>query len=93
MRLRRNFDGSIQVVKTPEQLKRCRMLIRAGIPLPIRSIEEDYLIKRLLAENEERFEDWYYAHCELDTSDTREQFLELLRQLAKRRGIKLWTMK
>jgi hypothetical protein len=90
VRLRRN--GLIQVVNAA-QLKRCRMLIRAGIPVAIRSIEEDYLIQRLRAIDAEAFNDWYWVQCELDEAPTREQFMHRLRKLARASRIKHWLLK
>jgi hypothetical protein len=89
-------NGVVVQAANPAQLKRCRLLIRAGIPVVIRSIEEDYLIQRLRERDAKAFNQWFSLQCEFGMvqscafgqTPTRSQFIDRLRQLARDSGIK-----
>jgi hypothetical protein len=94
MKFRTDSAGHIKPIWNHEQLRRMRMLIRTGIPLPLWTIEERLLIDLCEAkckkhDAEEFFEAWYYEHCE----EEREYFLKSLRTFAVQIGIKHWRLR
>ena len=80
-------EGHYRLKLNREQLKRRRMYIRAGIPVVIRSIEEDTLMKLCEAKNEELFDDLCCQYCDADP------WLPVLRKIARTFGVKHWRLK
>ena len=77
---------------TREQLKRRRMLVRAGIGILMRTIEEHELIKLCIYHDRDRFMQWHdrYYRCRDKEHDV---FMRALRQLAVEMGLKHWRLR